>query len=264
MTEQFSRIPRSSASADATRVIKEMILSGRLKAGEKLPTEHELAESLGISRPTVRESLRALVALHILKSVHGRGTYVASLNTEDLMQPLDFVLSMAWGALQELFDARLVLEPAIAALAAERVTDAEIMELRLCIEQTHVASHSPDDFLDLDIRLHRLIAQASHNNLLLGLITSLNSLGVESRAMTVQLPGLPEQTAHDHADIVEAIASRRPELAREMMAKHIANVASAAAKTAKTAKRSTPRTETPARPRRKPDAEGVPAKANSR
>src|SRR5258708_2509762 len=63
-------------------------------------------------------------------------------------------------------------------------------------------------------------------------MTSLSSLGVESRAMTVELPGLPEKVAHDHGSIVEAIASRRPEVAREMMAKHLANVATAAAEAA--------------------------------
>lgn len=232
MTGDFSKIPRSSVSSDATRIIKEMILSGRLKAGDKLPAEHDLAESLGISRPTVRESIRALVAMNILHTVHGRGTYVSSLNTEELMQPLDFVLAMAWGALQELFDARLALEPAIAEYAAERATEAEIAELRSCVEQTHVAAHSPDQFLDLDVRLHRLIAEASHNKLLLGVMTSLSSLGLESRAMTVNLPGLAGKTARDHAEIVEAIASRRPEVARDRMVEHITNVAAAAAKAA--------------------------------
>jgi DNA-binding FadR family transcriptional regulator len=229
-----------------------MILSGRLKPGEKLPSERELGESLGISRPTVRESIRSLVAMNILETVHGRGTYVASLDTEDLMQPLHFVLSMAWGALQELFEARLLLEPDIAALAAERATDAEIMELRNCVEQTHAASHETEHLLDLDVRLHRLIAEASHNNLLLGLMTSLSSLGVESRAMTVQIPGLPQKTARDHAGIVEAIASRQPEVAREMMAKHLANVAAAAAKAAKAkevTKAMTPRAGNPDSPR---------------
>jgi hypothetical protein len=84
-------------------------------------------------------------------------------------------------------------------------------------------------------------------------MTSLSSLGVESRAMTVQIPGLPQKTARDHAGIVEAIASRRPEVAREMMAKHLANVAAAAAEAAKAkevTKAVTPRGEYPDSPRR--------------
>lgn len=233
MTRSFPKIQRSSATGDATRVIKEMILNGRLRAGDKLPSEHDLAESLGVSRATVRESIGALVAMNILRTVHGRGTYVSSLSTEDLLQPLEFALSIAWGALQDLFDARLALEPAIAAFAAQRATDDEIAELRRCAEQTGEALGSTDQFLDLDVKLHRLIAEASHNGILLRLMTSLNSMGLESRAMTVNLPGLAAKTAHDHGEIVEAIASHSPERAREEMAKHVTHVAAAASGAAK-------------------------------
>lgn len=233
MSGEFARIHRSSASDDATRIIKEMILTGRLKAGDKLPSEHDLAESLGISRATVRESIRALVAINILRTVHGRGTYVASLNTEELLQPLDFALSMAWGALQDLFDARLALEPTVAAYAAERATDQELAELSACAVQAHSALDSPDEFLDLDVKLHRLVAVSCHNEILLRLLTSLTTLGLESRALTVHLPGLAAKTMHDHESIVEAIIARAPDLARERMAKHITNVAAAAAKAAR-------------------------------
>jgi GntR family transcriptional repressor for pyruvate dehydrogenase complex len=234
-SNSFARLPRTSVSADATQVIKELILSGRLQPGAKLPSERELGETLGISRPTVRESIRSLVAMNILVTEHGRGTFVASLDTEDLLQPLQFVLALASEALQELFEARLLLEPAIAALAAERASDEEIEELRRCAAEAHDHSTTDEHFLQLDIRLHRLIVDACHNKLLLGLMTSLSALGVESRAMTVQLPGLPQKTAADHAEIVEAIAARDPEAARKAMATHIRHVAGAAASAAEAA-----------------------------
>jgi GntR family transcriptional repressor for pyruvate dehydrogenase complex len=230
-TNSFARLPRTSVSADATQVIKELILSGRLQPGAKLPSERELGETLGISRPTMRESIRSLVAMNILVTEHGRGTYVASLDTEDLLQPLQFVLALASEALRELFEARLLLEPAIAALAAERASDEEIEELRRCAAEAHDHSTTDEHFLQLDIRLHRLIVDACHNKLLLGLMTSLSALGVESRAMTVQLPGLPQKTAADHAEIV-VIAARDPEAARQAMATHIRHVAGAAASAA--------------------------------
>jgi DNA-binding FadR family transcriptional regulator len=148
---------------------------------------------------------------------------------------LQFVLALASEALQELFEARLLLEPAIAALAAERASDEEIEELRRCAAEAHDHSTTDEHFLQLDIRLHRLIVDACHNKLLLGLMTSLSALGVESRAMTVQLPGLPQKTAADHAEIVEAIAARDPEAARKAMATHIRHVAGAAASAAEAA-----------------------------
>jgi DNA-binding transcriptional regulator YhcF (GntR family) len=99
-SNSFARLPRTSLSADATQVIKELNVSGRLQPGAKPPSESELGETPGIRRPTVRESIRSLVAMNILVAEHGRGTYVASLDTEDLLQPLQFVLASALEALR--------------------------------------------------------------------------------------------------------------------------------------------------------------------
>lgn len=229
MTTDFVKLSRSSASRDATRVIKELIISGRLKPGDRLPSERELSEMLGISRPTVRESIHALVAMNILQTRHGYGTYVASLDTGELLQPLQFVLSMANGALQELFEARLVLEPAIAAFAAERASREQISEMRRCVMESREPTRTEDEIVERDLVLHRLIADSSGNQFLVSQLSSLHALGVESRALTVRLPNVAHDTIAGHGRIVEAIASRRPGAARREMANHIKQVAAAAA-----------------------------------
>jgi DNA-binding FadR family transcriptional regulator len=126
----FTKLPRSSAAADAVRAIQEMILSGRLTPGQRLPAERELSELLGISRPTLRETIRSLVSLNILESRHGAGTFVASLDASALLAPLQFVMALHGRTVDELFEARLVLEPALAALAATRATDEQVAALR--------------------------------------------------------------------------------------------------------------------------------------
>lgn len=229
MAAQFSKLPRTSASGDAMRVIRELIITGRLKPGDKLPPERELSEMLGISRPTIRESIHALVALNILEARHGKGTYVGRLDTEELLEPLNFVLVMARGALSELFEARLVLEPAIAALAAERATDEQIAGLRHLIALSRDLQTSPDEFVDLDVQLHRMVAEASGNQLLMGQLGSLHALGVGSRAVTVRLPNVAHTAVNDHSAVVEAIAAHKSSVARRAMTKHLKTIAAAAA-----------------------------------
>ena len=122
MTEpRFEPLARRTFVADAIRTIKDMILDGRLAPGQRLPSERALSEALGISRPTVREAIRSLQAMHILESRHGAGTFVASLSVEELLAPLQFVLSLADGGLEHLFEVRLMLEPGAAALARRSV-----------------------------------------------------------------------------------------------------------------------------------------------
>ena len=156
MTEpQFEPLARRTFVADAIRTIKDMILDGRLAPGQRLPSERALSEALEISRPTVREAIRSLQAMHILESRHGAGTFVASLSVEELLAPLQFVLSLADGGLEHLFEVRLLLEPGAAALAAERATPDAGAELRDCAARCRGnAVDDQDAMLLLDTELH--------------------------------------------------------------------------------------------------------------
>jgi GntR family transcriptional regulator, transcriptional repressor for pyruvate dehydrogenase complex len=225
----FGRVKRSSASADASRLIKDVVLTGRLQPGDRLPPERELAEMLGVSRPTVRESIRALVAMNILESRHGAGTFVASLETGQLLEPLQFVLARAERVLGDLFETRLVIEPPIAALAAARASQKEAAAILACArEAKQVADPPAQVLLELDVRLHTLIAAASHNQLLARLHDSISALGVESRSLTVGLPGVAARTVGDHEAIAEAIAEHDAERAGAAMRHHLQSLADSA------------------------------------
>jgi len=226
----FGRVKRSSAAADASHLIKEVVLSGKLQPGDRLPPERELAEMLGVSRPTVRESIRALVAMNILESRHGAGTFVASLDTGQLLEPIQFVLSRAERVLGDLFETRLVIEPPIAALAATRASKKEAAAILSCAREAKGIGDSPRQLLELDVRLHTLIANASHNVLLARLHESISALGVESRSLTVELPGVAHRTVHDHEAIAQAISQRDPDRAREAMRRHLQSLADSASK----------------------------------
>ncbi|MEV8516919.1 FCD domain-containing protein [Dactylosporangium sp. NPDC051484] len=217
---EFSPVRRSSAASEAMRSIQEMIVDGRLSPGARLPAERELSELLGISRPTLRETIRSLVSMNILESRHGSGTFVAALDTATLLEPLQFVMALNVRTVDELFEARLLLEPALAALAAARADAAQVAAMR--------ATLSDRDRVAADVTLHRLIAEAAGNTLLSTMLQTLSALGRASRAMTASRPGVLRRTATEHQAIVDAIDRRDAAAARDAMAAHLTRIATAA------------------------------------
>ncbi len=216
----FAKLRRTSAAADAARSIQQMIVDGRLAPGQRLPPERELSELLGISRPTLRETIRSLVGLNILESRHGAGTFVAALDTATLLEPMQFVMALNERTIGELFEARLLLEPALAALAAQRATPGQAAAMRAAITGA--------DPVEADVPLHRLVAEASGNALLTAMLESLSTLGRSSRSITAARPGVRRRTAEDHEAIVAAVERRDPDAARAAMTAHLERIAAAA------------------------------------
>jgi GntR family transcriptional repressor for pyruvate dehydrogenase complex len=227
--KRFARLPRRTMVADAARVIQDMIVDGRLRPGEKLPSERALSEALAVSRPTVREAVQSLVAMNVLESRQGSGTYVSALNIEQLLEPMQFVLALSDSALDQLFEVRLLLEPAAAAFAAERATDTQLRALETCVERTLQVGGDKERLLELDIKLHRLVVEGSHNGILTSLLTSLSALATQSRRRTVEIPGVAELTIQDHVRIGTAVAHREPEVARQAMLDHLTRLRAAVA-----------------------------------
>ena len=224
----FAPLARTGFTADAIRTVKDMVLDGRLRPGDRLPSERALSEALGVSRPTVREAIRSLQAMNIVETRHGSGTFVSSLSVEELLRPLQFALALSDFALEHLFEVRLMLEPGAAALAAERAADAELESLRDCVQRGRGGALAVEEIVELDAELHEGIARAAHNPLLERLLASISALAAESRLFTVRLPGVAGKTAGEHEDIVAAILARDPEVARLAMAAHIGRIRDAA------------------------------------
>jgi len=226
---EFQPLARRTYVAEAIRTVKDMILDGRLAPGQRRPPERSLSEALGVSRPTVREAIRSLQAMNILESRHGAGTFVASLSVDELLRPLQFVLSLAEGGLDHLFEVRLLLEPGAAGLAAERASEEQVAGMRDCAARAEAeAVEDAEAMLRLDTELHERIVEASGNPLLQHLWAATSALGAESRAYTVRIPGVRPQTITEHHAIVEAIAAKDAAGARAAMTAHIARIRAAA------------------------------------
>jgi DNA-binding FadR family transcriptional regulator len=223
----FQQIAGRDAAAEAVSQVKELVRDGQLLPGERLPPERELSAELGVSRSTLREAIRALVAMNILVSRHGDGTYVSSLEPELLSQPLAFVLETSPAFASHLFEARRVLEAACAALAAERIRDEEVAEL----ERLALSRHgTPEELIERDAALHSAVIRATRNPVLIRMMDSIGALAARSRNGTARLPGAERRSRRDHLRIVDALRRRSPADAAAAMADHIESVERAAAR----------------------------------
>ena len=220
----FGKVRSRTATNEAVRLIRDMILDGRLKPGDRLPPERGLCAAMGVSRPTLREATQALVAMHILERRHGAGTFVASLSLDELIQPLGFVFALSNSGLDELFEIRLLLEPSAAALAAARATEADIESMRACLQRAHERRANPSALLELDSECHRLVHEASNNRLLIHVLAGITALAVDSRRVTTEVTARTEQSVDELDAVVGAIAARQPQRAYDAMRMHIENV----------------------------------------
>lgn len=212
---------------DAIEQIRSMIVSGQLRPGQRLPPEQELSENLGISRNSLREAVRALSLIHVLDVRRGDGTYVASLDTESVLQTLAFVTDLRQdGSALERFQVRRILEPpatAIATRLSARRTSKLLGESVDAISAQH--DLSIDQLVEHDLAFHKIIAEATENTLLAAMIWSASSQTVRARIWRgLTQDDAQERTLSEHRQIAMAMATGDPDIASAFMATHIAGV----------------------------------------
>jgi GntR family transcriptional regulator, transcriptional repressor for pyruvate dehydrogenase complex len=215
-----------SVTDEAIEKIKQMIVSGRLRPGDRLPREADLAAQLGLSRNSLREAVRALSLIRVLDVRQGDGTYVTSLEPRILLRPLSFAVDVRHDAtVLEFFEVRRFLEPHAAAMAATRMEEAEIESVRRHLGAV-AADAGPDELVANDLEFHRRIAAASGNSVLSSLLECLSGPVTRGRIWRglAQEEGSWARTRAEHHAILDAIAERRPEEARAWAAVHIAGV----------------------------------------
>ncbi len=203
------------------RLLLQRIHEQQLIPGDKLPPERELAEQLGVSRTSVREALRALTILNVLEMRPGAGTYITSLEPELLIEPLNLTFQLTDTSILELFTARKVLEVGIAGVAANTITEAEIVLLEECLLQLSQNLDNPELALAADLELHNIIGQATRNPILIRMMAGIKELGLASRNRTVRISGILEQSLEDHRMIVSALKARDSGAAQAAMLIHL-------------------------------------------
>jgi len=210
---------------EAIEKLKEMIVSGTLRPGDRLPREADLATSLGLSRSSLREAVRALSLVRILDVRQGDGTYVSSLAADTLLDALGFIVEFHHDAsVLELLEVRRILEPAASARAATRIDDEALAELEQVLNRSTLDS-SVEDLVKNDLEFHRAIAVASGNTVLASLIENLSGPTQRARVWRgITQEGALARTLAEHRAIFDAIRAHDPDLARTWATVHIAGV----------------------------------------
>jgi GntR family transcriptional repressor for pyruvate dehydrogenase complex len=206
----------------AIQKVRRLITTGELVPGQRLPPEPELAESLGTSRSTVREAVRALVTARVLDVRRGDGTFVTSLRPELLLAGIGAAADLLQGGFTlELLEVRRVLEPAATRMAATRISDATLAELEACLHQMSEAG-SQEELVQYDEDFHRLVASTTGNATLASMLTGVSSRTTRGRAWRgIVEASATERTISEHAAILAALRARDPQLAEAAALLHV-------------------------------------------
>jgi GntR family transcriptional regulator, transcriptional repressor for pyruvate dehydrogenase complex len=206
---------------EIVRQVKQLIAEGKLKSGDRLPPERDLALKFMVSRTSVREALRALQSRGLVEIRAGEGAFVRDISVETLIEPLALVILPHREAVGELFEARRLLEPAIAALAARRATHEELGEMeRILDEQSREVTQGRTGVTQ-DAALHAAIANSAHNRAITRIVNALIDLLTQSREESLLTPGRPTRSHEDHRRILAAIKRRDEVAAHRAMLDHL-------------------------------------------
>ena len=205
--------------------IEASVLNGTLKPGDQLPAERELAQRLGVSRTAVREAVKALREKGLVEAYSGRGTFVTDGTTQAARQSFDLMVKLGQQeGSPHLSELRLILEPGIAALAAERVKREDLQAMREAVAVMERAQKDPEAYIEADLDFHLALAEAVANPLILSLIDSIVGLLREQRIKIFNVEGGPQRGQFHHKRILEAMERGDAEQARSAMRAHLEQV----------------------------------------
>ena len=217
-------VKRTRVYEDIVSQISHLIGQGRLKSGDQLPSERELSETFKVSRTSVREAIRALESMGLIRSRPGDGTFVSTPSIESLVQPMASALFHEKRSQVELFEARRIIEPQIAALAAERATpkDLERMEAIMVDQEREIAAGGLG--VEADSAFHFAIAEAARNAVLLRLVNAIVDLLHQSREKSLQTEDRRRLSLMKHREILKFLKKGDPAEAERLMREHIEEI----------------------------------------
>jgi GntR family transcriptional repressor for pyruvate dehydrogenase complex len=212
----FRSVERTNATDAVRDQLLSLIKSGKLTVGARLPSEQELARSLGVSRPVVREALGSLRALGLVVSQNGRGSFVASAGTK---RPA----LLGRYSVDDLHEVRTHIEVPGAGLAASRHSSEHLSRLHELIESLEQTA-DPENWVPLDAAFHIALAETTGNEVQASLVEHLRDLLVEQSLVVAAIDGRIARANTEHRAIYEAVAERDEAAARRAMSTHLLNV----------------------------------------
>ncbi len=220
----FDAIRPARVYEQVVRQLQNRIVEHDLKPGDMLPPERELAAEFQVSRSSVRDAIRTLELMGLVKSRQGEGTVVRELSAESLVLPLSSVLVRKRELVAELLDVRKMLEPPLAARAALHVTDEQLAHLKEILTRQRQKMRRGEQTVEEDSEFHYTIALAAQNTVMLKVLDVLMDLLRDSRARTLQFTGRLQRSLRGHNRILRALSQRDPRAAEAAMRLHLKEI----------------------------------------
>jgi GntR family transcriptional repressor for pyruvate dehydrogenase complex len=211
----------TSARDRVVEHVRRLIEKGLLGPGDRLPGERDLAHELGVSRPSVRSGLEALEAMGVVVSRRGAGTFIANGPPDLGREPLSLLASLHGFSANEMFEARLLLEAGVAALAAQHASAEQLATMAEEVTEMFASLDDPEGYLVHDVRFHRAVAAGCGNRVLAALMEMVSAQFYELRKRTVDQARDLKESAEMHRRIFRAIRARDGETARAAMTEHL-------------------------------------------
>jgi len=217
-------VEKKRAYEDIVKQVRDLIEKGRLKKGDRLPTERELTDAFKLSRATVREAIRTLESMRLVERRQGEGTYVLVSSEEALVQPLAATLLHEKDDLADIFFIRKVIEPVIAQLAAEHATREELRELGDILKKQEQDLSGGINIVETASAFHNSLARMARNRVMERLLLAIVDLLAKSHEGYLQNEERAHGSLHGHRDILAAVKSGDGDAAKLAMRRHLARV----------------------------------------
>ncbi len=218
---KIRRVTKVSISEEIAQQIMDLIASGDLKPGQRLPSERELCKNFGAGRSSLREALRCLSIVGVLNARVGEGTSVATDGGKFLGKIVEWRLITEKHDIENLLEVRIGLEGVAAANAATRATQKDIESLEQLLDRMKAAVQDRKLFAALDLEFHVTLAKASGNALLIDLVSMIRSQLARGLSKVLLLPNAVPLSLKEHIAVFDAIRSKNPEAARNAMHAHL-------------------------------------------
>ncbi len=219
----FEAVRRNRIYEDIARQIEKMITE-KMRPGDMLPPERQLADQFGVSRSSIRDAIRMLELAGLVEARQGLGTVVRERSADTVVNPLTSILIQKRKLVGELLEVRKIVEPPLAARAASRATPQQLAGMEDILRRQAEKMAAGELAIEEDSEFHYAIALAADNSVVLKVIDVLMDLLRDTRERSLQVAGRPEKSIAGHREILDAIQRRDPAGAHDAMRRHIESV----------------------------------------